>query len=64
VPVQDTGARFNVPGGSSKPGDADLVATVVSGGDQLVDQAGEPVRLADFYHLVIARLMTDSRLLV
>lgn len=28
VLVQDTGARFNLPGGSPEPGDADLVATV------------------------------------
>lgn len=29
VLVQDTGARFNLPGGSPEPGDADLAATVV-----------------------------------
>jgi 8-oxo-dGTP pyrophosphatase MutT (NUDIX family) len=29
VLVQDTGDRFNLPGGSPEPGDADLAATVV-----------------------------------
>lgn len=29
VLVQDTGTRFNLPGGTPEPGDADLVATLV-----------------------------------